>query len=209
MSDVVIRFENEDLEGIVPVGTYLSDAMKRFGIRPDEACDQAADEHICSVVIDRGIELLTGMTTIENEYFAIHGRKTNERLACQSKLERAGEVIVMTSKKKGAASEPEAEADKSQQYKKEFEELPLEKKIADLVHLEAITLGETFSFVLNSPFKVFDKVLDVMAEFGFKKEEEAHAASRPAEHQEAAEGDVGSGKKGARPKRSGGATSKG
>jgi ferredoxin len=203
----MIRFERQDLDGIVPAGTYVIDAMKRFGIRPEEACDLAVGEHQCSVVINSGIDLLSDLTAAETEYFANNGRKTNERLACQAKIELPGEVVVMTSKKKESASEAKAETDKSEQYKKEFEELPLEKKIADLVHLEAITLGETFSFVLNSPFKVFDKVLDVMAEFGFKKEEDAHAASRPAEHQDDA-GSSETDKKRPRPKRAGSTTSK-
>ena len=61
--------------------------------------------------------------------------------------------------------------DRSEEYRKEFAEMPLEKKIANLVQLETIALGETVSFIINSPFKIADKVLDVMAEFGFKKEE--------------------------------------
>jgi hypothetical protein len=61
--------------------------------------------------------------------------------------------------------------------------MPLEKKIANLVQLETIALGETVSFIINSPFKIADKVMDVMAEFGFKKEEQQKEAARPAEHQ--------------------------
>ena len=49
------------------------------------------------------------------------------------------------------------------------------------MQLEAIALGETFAFVINSPFKVFEKIGDVMAEFGFKKEEDQKRRSRPAE----------------------------
>ena len=60
--------------------------------------------------------------------------------------------------------------------------MPLEKKIANLVQLETIALGETVSFIINSPFKIADKVMDVMAEFGFKKEEREKEAARPAEH---------------------------
>ncbi|MGH9946185.1 MAG: hypothetical protein ACRD6X_03205, partial [Pyrinomonadaceae bacterium] len=55
-------------------------------------------------------------------------------------------------------------------YRKEFAELPLEKKIANLVHLEAITFTETLAFVVNSPFTVIDKIGDVLAEFGLNKE---------------------------------------
>jgi len=61
-------------------------------------------------------------------------------------------------------------------------QLPLEKKISSLLQLEAIALGETVSFVINSPFKVFEKAMDVMAEFGFKLEKEAKEATRPKEH---------------------------
>ena len=49
------------------------------------------------------------------------------------------------------------------------------------MQLEAIALGETFAFVINSPFKVFEKIGDVMAEFGFKKEEDQKRRARPAE----------------------------
>jgi hypothetical protein len=56
------------------------------------------------------------------------------------------------------------------------------EKIADLVRLEAIALGETFSFILNSPSKIVDKVMDVMAEFGLKLDEEAKNAKTPDEH---------------------------
>jgi hypothetical protein len=89
----------------------------------------------------------------------------------------------MTKKKvKEDAEEAKKVSDRNEEYRKEFAELPLEKKIANLVQLESIALGETVSFIFNSPFKIADKVLDVMAEFGFKKEEQEREAARPAEH---------------------------
>ena len=91
----------------------------------------------------------------------------------------------MTKEKvKDTADEAKSDSDRSEEYRKEFEEMPLEKKIASLVRLETIALSETVSFIFNSPFKIADKVLDVMAEFGFKKEEQERAAARPAEHVE-------------------------
>jgi hypothetical protein len=62
--------------------------------------------------------------------------------------------------------------------------LPLEQKISELMKLEAIALGDTFSFILNSPFKVFEKIGDVMADFGMKLENKARDAQRPEEHKE-------------------------
>ncbi len=87
-----------------------------------------------------------------------------------------------TEKNDKAADEPTAE-EKAGQYKKEFTELPLEKKLASLVELEGIALGETISFIINSPYLVFGKVMDIMAEFGLKKEQESKKAARPKEHE--------------------------
>lgn len=183
MAEVEVRFEREDLEGVVAVGTYLIDAAKRLGIHFDATCDPASDTHYCSVVVSSGGDLLSEDTRSESEYFRIRTRKAGERLACQARLERAGGVVIMTEEKK--AEEPVVEAaeeDTSEQYRKEFAELPLEKQIANLVRLETIAFGETISFIINSPFKVADKLMDVMAEFGFKKEEAEKEAVRPEEH---------------------------
>jgi ferredoxin len=185
MAEAELKFEREKREGVVAVGTYLIDAAKRFGIHFDDICVYESEEHHCSVIISSGIDLLSPLTAAENEYFEKNGRKTNERLACQAKIEKAGDIVVMTKEKaKDKAEEEKSASDRSEEYRKEFAEMPLEKKIANLVQLETIALGETVSFIINSPFKIADKVLDVMAEFGFKKEEKEREATRPAEHKE-------------------------
>lgn len=187
MVETEVKFEREKQDGIVPAGTYLIDAAKRFGIRFESDCDPEHDLHFCSVVITTGSANLSALTKLETEHFANHGRRDNERLLCQTRIEKPGEVIIMTEEKKEAPASGEAQADnKSEQFKKEFSEMPLEEKIANLVRLEAIALGETFSFIVNSPFQVFDKVMDVMAEFGFKKEAAEREAKRPTEHRKAA-----------------------
>jgi ferredoxin len=197
MTEVEIRFERENREGIVAVGTYLIDAAKRFGIRFEDVCVLETDTHFCSVEVPKGGGLLSPETAVEAEHFAEHGRRTNERLACQTKIDNPGEVVVMTEKKvEEPVVEPTANAaDTNEQYRKEFTEMPLEKKIANLVQLETIALGETVSFIINSPFKIADKLMDVMAEFGFKKEEQQKEAARPAEHQQKAKGSTSKTKK--------------
>lgn len=183
MSEVGIRFEREDREGVVAVGTYIADAMRRMGITLEETCGLEAPEHFCLVTVTSGADKLSPLTETENTYFARNGRKSNERLACQAKFEKGGEVTIMTRDKK---KDEDAKAeDKNEEYRKQFAELPLEQKIASLVHLEALTLGETVSFVINSPFKIFEKAMDVMAEFGFKLEKDAKEATRPKEHRAA------------------------
>ena len=181
--EVEVKFERENAEGIVPVGTYLIDAAGRIGIRFDDDCIPPADIHYCAVVVKSGLDIMSGETHVETEHFKKAGRKKNERLACQVKIEKHGEVVIMTEEKKKESSEETATTeDMNEQYRKEFAELPLEKKIANLVQLETIAFGDTVSFIVNSPFKIADKLMDVMAEFGFKKEEQQKSAARPAEH---------------------------
>ena len=183
MKEVEIRFERENQEGVIAPGTYLIDAAKRFGIRFDDVCDIESGTHFCSVTVTKGSQLLSGETKAETAYFKSNPRGINERLACQVRIEDPGEVVVMTkAKEKPATESQEKNDDSNEAYRKEFAELPLEKKIANLVQLESIALGETVSFIINSPFKIGEKVLDVMAEFGFKKEERERDAVRPEEH---------------------------
>ncbi len=184
MLEVQVRFERENREGIVAVGTYLIDAAKRFGIHFEDVCVPEIDSHYCSIIVASGSDLLSEVTKAESEHFAKAGRKRNERLACQVKIENPGEVEIMTEEKvKDPVPEKETAAgDSNEEYRKTFAEMPLEKKIANLVQLETIAFGETVSFIFNSPFKVADKLMDVMAEFGFKKEEKQKEAARPAEH---------------------------
>ena len=177
MSDVTIRFECEDLDGLVAVGTFAIDAMRRFGVDLDLVCDPVSGIHNCAVLITEGSGLLSEVTSTEVEHFAVHGRRTNERLACEAKIERSGEVVIMTDQKKTETPKEPV----NDRFQAEFEALPLDKKFAKLFKMEAVTLGETISYVMDSPFKVFEKIGDVMADFGKKIEEEAKKAKRPAE----------------------------
>ena len=178
MNEVEIKFEREDLAGLVAVGTYLSDAARRFGI---ELQGEQFDEKDFSVVkIIKGGELLSTATKTESELLSDERREHGERLAEEVKIEKAGEIIVMSTEKK--VEEKPTEEEKQEQYRKDFEELPLPKKIASLLELESIALSETLSFIINSPQKLVSMGLDVLAEMGFKMEDEARKQKRPDEH---------------------------
>jgi ferredoxin len=174
MSDAEVRFEREDAEGLVAVGSYLSDAAKRFGVKFESECVPATGEHFCQVQIVDGAEFLSEKTAAENEAKLEEGW----RIACHAKIEKAGEIVVMTKEKPAA----EEDKDKAEDYRKRFEDLPLEKKMAELVRLESMALSETLNFVVNSPYKVADKVMDFLAEFGFKMETDKKESAKPEEH---------------------------
>lgn len=181
MAEVEVKFEREEREGIVAVGTYVFDAAGRLGVAIDGECGRLGACDSCAVTFKKGGELLSAPTKAEIEHLTAGRRKKGERLACQAKLEKAGEVIIMTTEKKSAEDMPEEEK-KVEDFREEFEKMPLEKKMASLLELEAIALGETFSFILNSPYAVAGKVMDVMSKFGRKMEDESKDATRPDEH---------------------------
>ena len=176
--EVEIKFEREDRNGIVAVGTYLLDAAKRLGIELQS--EEFGETEIFVVKVTSGSELLSAPTKTEIELLSAERRGQGERFAGHAKIERPGEISVMTTEKK--QEEKPTEEEKKEEYRKEFEELPLEKKIASLLELEAIALSETFSFVINSPYKIFDIAMGVLAEFGLKMEDEAKNETRPKEH---------------------------
>lgn len=179
MNETDIKFERENLAGIVAVGTYLSDAARRFGI---ELQNEEFEEKFFSVVkIIKGSELLSAPTRTENELLSDERRKQGERLAEQSKIEKTGEIIIMSTEKK--KEEKPTEQETQENYRKEFESLPLQKKISSLLELEAIALSETLSFIINSPSKIVSMGMDVLAEMGLKMEDDAKKQKRPEDHQ--------------------------
>jgi Ferredoxin len=182
--DVEIKFESEGLSGIVATGTYLFDAARRLGVDIEDECGRIGACDKCKVTIINGRDLLSEPTKAELDLLSAEQIIKGERLSCQAKIVGAGEITVMVERKK-PTEEERAEKEKEKKvedFRKEFEEMPLEKKIAALVELEALAFSETLSFVINSPFKVVDKLMDVMAEFGLKLDREDQARKRPAEH---------------------------
>ncbi len=175
-----VRFEREERDGIVAVGTYLIDAAGRLGVEISDECERRGENDSCAVTVKQGSEFLSETTKAEIEHLSEERRKNGERLACQAKIEKSGEVVIMT-KEKVVEDKPEAE-EKTEEFRKEFEKMPLEKKVASLLELEMITLSETVSFIFNSPYEVVGKVMDVMAHFGRKIEDETKKATRPEEH---------------------------
>jgi ferredoxin len=183
-----IKFEPEGRSGVVATGSYLFDAAKRLGVDIPE-CERRGETDLCAVEIVSGKNLLTEPTKAELETLGADRFIKGERLACQAKVIAAGEIVIMTKKKK-QTDEEEAkskERKKVEDFRKEFEEMPLEKKIAALLELEAVALSETFSFVMNSPYHIVGKIMDVMAEFGLKMDREEKEAKTPAEHKAAEE----------------------
>lgn len=175
-----LKFEREDRSGVVAVGTYLFDAARRMGIALEAECGRRGECDACAVRVKSGEEFLSEVTMREKEHLNSKRRKNGERLSCQVKIEAAGEIVIMTHEKV-VEEKPEFEA-KHEEYRKQFEALPLEKKISSLLELESVAFSETVSFVINSPSLIVSKIMDVMAQFGRRIDEREKDAKRPKEH---------------------------
>lgn len=186
MNETEIKFEREKREGIIPPGTYLLDAARRLGVEVE--CDRLGLTDSCAMIITEGKDLLSEPTTAELELLDEGRRASGERMACQAKIIAPGEITIMTKERAQKEEEPKPE-EQTEQFRKEFEEMPLDKKIAALLQLEVIALGETFSYIANSPNAIIGKVMDVMASLGLRLDEEAKKATRPKEHHEDKEAD--------------------
>ena len=176
---VNIKFEPEGRSGIIAEGTYLWDAAKRLGIYLPAECEGRGECDTCAVIVREGATLLSSLTEAERERLSPERLAAGERLSCQAKVEHAGELVVQPVPTTERAETSE-EALKG--FRKEFREMPLDKKLATLVELEAVTVMQTLNTVFGLPFTVGEKVLDFMAGKGRAMNRRQREARRPSEH---------------------------
>jgi ferredoxin len=182
MIEIKFEVENQpERSGVVPEGTYLWDAAKRLGVHLKAECDGRGTCDTCAVTILKGGQTLSTATSAEMQHLTDERRANGERLACQTRIERNGELTVMV-KKQEVEEEETKQTSEPRDFRKEFQELPFEKKFATLVQLEAVALGETLNYVSNLPSYVVGKVMDVIGAFGKQMDEQKRAEKRPDEH---------------------------
>lgn len=167
---VLIKFKcgEYEVEGLSPIYSTLSNALRAIGARQFIRCDDDTD-HRCHVEIKQGREL------IETIGFLDTGTIEKEEVAaCNIRLVAAGalEVEMIVDTATNVELDPNDEI--VQRIVKDFESLPLDKKIAALAGLELNALGETAAYVISSPYELFGKVRDILAEVGIKKDEADH-----------------------------------
>ncbi len=176
---IEIRFEPAGQSGIVAEKTYLWDAAKRLGVRLPAECDGRGECDTCAVQIEQGKLLLSSVTDAERKQLSEERIAAGERLACQARIERGGEIVVRLVP---AAERAETTEETVQDFRKEFKNLPLEKKLSTLFELEAVTAFQTLGAIANLPFTIGEKIMDLMAGAGRSMDARERHAQRPAEH---------------------------
>src|SRR2546423_11332801 len=89
------KTEGEGRGGIVAEGTYLWDAAKRLGVRLPAECEGRGECDTCAVIVKEGATLLSSLTEAEREHLSPERLAEGERLACQTKIERGGRLVIM------------------------------------------------------------------------------------------------------------------
>jgi ferredoxin, 2Fe-2S len=179
LMSVDIKFEPEGQSGLIAEGTYLWDAAKRLGVRLPTECQGRGECDTCAVLVEQGATLLSSLTEAERERLSPERLAAGERLACQVKVERGGEVVL---RPVPVTERAETAEETAKDLRKEFSELPLKRKISTLVELEAVTLFQTLNALIEVPFTIGGKVMDLMAGRGRSLSESQRAARRPEEH---------------------------
>jgi ferredoxin len=158
---VSITFEPSGLSGVVAEGTYLIDAARRMGVSLGEGCTIGKGEcPSCLIAVKAGAPFLSAPTAAELKQLDVDDLDQSHRLACQVKLQFPGEVVVMASARKpGRSGQPR---DTASEVRKEFGSLPLSKKLATLMQLEAITMSEAFDSAIEKPLAFGAKTMDAL-----------------------------------------------
>ena len=159
---VSITFEPSGITGVVAEGTYLIDAARRMGANLGEGCTVGKGEcPACVVSVKTGADLLSLPSLAEEKQLGVEHLDQAYRLACQTKIETQGDVVVMVS---AVAPRRASKIDEEAELRKKFGSLPLAKKLATLVQLEAITMSEAFDSVIEKPLalgaRTFDAVMN-------------------------------------------------
>ena len=87
---VEIRFEPDGPSGQVAEGTLITDAARRLGF---QITDCGECDGTCVIRIVTGIALLSDLTDTERKQLSPERLASGDRLACQCKAERGGELV--------------------------------------------------------------------------------------------------------------------
>ncbi len=177
---VNLKFGVDGETTTVPTGSYLLDAGRRVGKRIPADCGGTGQCETCAVVVNQGMELLSPLTDAERTNLNAERLAMNERLACQVRLERSGDLIVTLVPQAERAETKEENAD---DVRRDFRKLPLNKKFRTLVEFEAMTAYQTLNAISSVPSVIGGRIFEVLAKRGRTLDERERAARRPAEHE--------------------------
>jgi ferredoxin len=151
---VEITFEVDDGHGLVAEGTSLWEAAKRLGVSLPADCKGCGECDTCTLVIVRGAELLSPANEFEMKILGPERLGVAQRLACQTKLDKTGEVVVRRAKI-AATARKKAESGKA------FRDLPLKQQVGAFIEVEATKISEAVNALRGQSNALVEKFLNL------------------------------------------------
>jgi ferredoxin len=157
--NVSVTFEPSGITGLVAQGTYLIDAAKRMGAPLGAGCTAGkGDCPACVISVKSGADMLSAPTSMEGKLLGPDGLNKSLRMACQTKIEGHGDIVLMATAYRPQAAAPNVNLPSD--IEKKFGELSLNQKIASLLKFEAITMSEALDAVIQKPLAVGTRAFD-------------------------------------------------
>jgi len=152
-----IKFEPDGPSGLVAEGTCVLDAAKRLGLEIPADCDGRGECDTCAVSIITGATLVSALTDPERKQLSAERLAGGERLACQMKVERGGELVMRLVPQ---TERSQTNEERTRRLRKEFKELPFERKIATLIQLESIAISQALDTITDASVSVGKRIFD-------------------------------------------------
>lgn len=171
---VDIKFEPDGPSGVVAEGTEILDAARRLGFQIPADCEGRGECDTCAVSVLAGATLLSSLTEAERKQLSAERLAGGQRLACQCKIERGGELqlrLVSQTERSRTADET------ARDLRKGFSELPFQRKMTTLMQLETIAMSEVLDTVTDASVTFGKKLFDSVLSGSGGKDEKQHEAS--------------------------------
>lgn len=152
---VEITFGQDEAQGLVAKGTSLWEAARRLGVSLRADCQGRGECDTCAMLIIQGAELLSPANQFELTMLGQERLDAAERLACQTKLDKTGEVIVRR------APIPAVSFGNKKESGKAFRDLPLKQQVGAFIELEATTISEAVNALREKSNALVAKFLNL------------------------------------------------
>ena len=173
-----IRFDPQQIDGLVAAGTTVAAAAERLGIDVELECGGRGECTSCAVRVLENPFSLSEVTDAERRQLTEAQLSESIRLACQARVGE-GECVVAVlhpaAPANGAQSEtsgepPPPDAGAREQIFEAFSSLPTGEQLSTAIELQLKVAGDLLGTIVETPLKVGEQLIDSI--FGERKNQD-------------------------------------
>lgn len=173
-----IRFDPQQIDGLVAAGTTVAAAAERLGIDVELECGGRGECTSCAVRVLENPFSLSEVTDAERRQLTEAQLSESIRLGCQARVGE-GECVVAVlhpaAPANGAQSEtsgepPPPDAGAREQIFEAFSSLPTGEQLSTAIELQLKVAGDLLGTIVETPLKVGEQLIDSF--FGERKNQD-------------------------------------